>query len=147
VIGYAERCVFSSRQQEAYRLARALVGRLVDSYVAPPRRSVRCHELARAVARRLVDAGHEARVVDGHLGAIQHSWVILADPIVRDAILDVYVPGRLPQVQLVDGHPFISSAYQVGEVHDVDVLAEEADRLYAEMALPGMVAAGAGLVS
>ena len=67
---------------------------------------IRCHELARAVGKSLGLA-----VQDGLYGFVEHSWLWLSSP---DAdyrrfpryhlpkILDVYVPGSLPQVQLVD---------------------------------------------
>lgn len=52
---------------------------------------VRCHELARAVGEVL-----ELFVVDGSYGACDHSWLVLPSGV----ILDVYVPARMPQVQL-----------------------------------------------
>lgn len=59
---------------------------------------IRCHELARAVARL-----YDLVVVDGHMGDAEHSWCLC--PMRGTAapwLLDVYVPGRLPMVQLVD---------------------------------------------
>ena len=40
---------------------------------------------------------HKIDVVDGHCGPIDHSWLRCSG-----VILDVYAPGRLPAVQLVD---------------------------------------------
>ncbi len=60
---------------------------------------VRCHELARVVAKRLhAQMTTPIRVVDGvyETGA-QHSWCVTP----RGHILDVYTVARIPPVQLV----------------------------------------------
>lgn len=69
-----------------------------------PRRGdeVRCHELARAVHRCL--GGLRTAVADGYLGFVEHSWLELPGRLV----LDVYAPGRLPQVQLVSTHSSVA---------------------------------------
>jgi site-specific recombinase XerD len=67
MIGYSERAVFSARSAEVYRAARALVSRVV-SHLDREGREIRCHELARAVAKHLVRQGYELLVVDGVLG-------------------------------------------------------------------------------
>ncbi len=58
---------------------------------------VRCHELARFVLRHLEVQG--PFVVDGKRDCYEHSWVMLP----TRNVLDVYVPGHLPQVALVAG--------------------------------------------
>lgn len=79
--------------------ATQLVGRL------PEDMTLRCHELARAIGRVL-----ELPVQDGQYGPVEHSWLWLEEapfPEHREQqrcwpnILDVYVPGSLPMVQLV----------------------------------------------
>jgi len=75
----------------------------------------RCHEVARAV-RNLLGTG---RVIDGHYGKCDHTWIELhrKDDVYVPVILDVYAAGRVPQVQLVDmfwGLPH-KKAYTVGE--------------------------------
>lgn len=117
---------------------------------------VRCHELARAASkalfdlnrRKLAEAGAELVVVDGRLWSIDHSWVQIVEeqgswrhtagmPIYREFrkrfILDVYCPGRAPQVQLLDGDHFaIARGYEVGTMRtDVDLIMVE--RLTREM--------------
>lgn len=62
-------------------------------------RLLRCHELARAVAFVF-----ELEVVDGHRAYVEHSWCVTPTTAlaVFPRIIDVYVPGCLPSVQLVD---------------------------------------------
>lgn len=60
-------------------------------------RYVRCHELARFVLRHLDSSG--PFVVDGKRDCYEHSWIMLP----TKCVLDVYVPGHLPQVALVAG--------------------------------------------
>lgn len=83
----------------------------------------RCHELARAVCARLcgMDTYNELSlaVVDGQLGPIEHTWINVGYPQswprpAHQAILDVYTPGRIPQVQLIDDHHFLTHEYQAG---------------------------------
>lgn len=64
---------------------------------------IRCHELARAVGRIL-----ELPVSDGRYGVrgllrVDHSWLRVGNwhNWYDTKILDVYVPGALPQVQLL----------------------------------------------
>ncbi len=81
---------------------------------------LRCHELARAVARGLVHRGHSGvTVIDGQLYMIEHSWLLLPPSrlpaAMRPALLDVYCPGRLPQVQLIDDHFVVSRGYKAGK--------------------------------
>lgn len=102
---YSERHVFSATELRQLQLATRMVASLSHS-LPGVNCEVRCHELARAVGHLL-----DLPVVDGYYGhGIEHSW-LWTSPLVRvqaDAyspwalpnILDVYVPGGLPQVQL-----------------------------------------------
>ncbi|MGD9749425.1 MAG: hypothetical protein AB7W59_00355 [Acidimicrobiia bacterium] len=68
-------------------------------------RSIRCHEVARAVHALLTAAPHlpyRGEVHDGVMNAVEHSWLLLLGPDGRGrAILDTYTMARLPPVQLV----------------------------------------------
>jgi len=62
-------------------------------------RWVRCHEVA-----RIVGAVLGLPVQDGHYGMMEHSWLWTAPCVhmgVAPNVLDCYVPGRAPAVQLV----------------------------------------------
>jgi len=110
---YAERTVFSAAHLEAWRRATVLVACLGDDWGD----ELRCHELSRAVAHVLVKEGASCVVRDGLIHAIEHSWILLRDAsglLEAYAILDVYAPGRLPQVQLVDDHFAVSRGYEPG---------------------------------
>ena len=93
---YAQRVIFTDHHLKPYRLAVELVDRVSSAWG----NELRCHELARAVLRclshRLPD--HRLIVVDGKCGPVEHSWIQFDDSL----ILDVYAPGRIPPVQLVD---------------------------------------------
>jgi hypothetical protein len=56
--------------------------------------------------------------------AVEHTWLTYTcnDPEApRRFILDVYTPGRLPQVQLIDEHFSIARGYNSGEARkDID---------------------------
>lgn len=97
---YSARKVFAPRElrllARAERLVACAPGKLHGEYV-------RCHELARAVGRIL-----GLPVADGWYGFVEHSWLWTKQPDLVDGplgllpnILDVYVPGRVPQVELV----------------------------------------------
>lgn len=109
--GYAETDVFSSQELSILKRAEALVAavpaRLNLPHIPNDERIVRCHELARAVGRIL-----NLHVVDGRFGIIDHSWLEMEYCRHARHILDVYVPGALPAVQIVDMtvqyHPMIS---------------------------------------
>ena len=96
--GYAEREVFTERELTLLNMATALVDLVPYELDGEP---VRCHELARAVGV-VLDLQHE----DGKFGFVEHTW-LWTSPLGEIApwhlpnILDVYVPGSLPQVQLV----------------------------------------------
>lgn len=100
--GYSELEVFGPEALQAFRAAEDLVERF-------PERDergelLRCHEISRVVAR-VIRLGFDIEVVDGRYetGA-EHSWCCITKQIgkyARKAILDPYVVGRLPPVQLV----------------------------------------------
>lgn len=92
--------LFTRREVRLWETATALVASLPNLHG----KVVRCHELARAVGFLL-----DLEVVDGHYGTVEHSWLYTCSknggipiPGCRLRILDVYVPGGLPMVQLVD---------------------------------------------
>jgi hypothetical protein len=116
-----------------------LVNRVSDRHLD----EVRCHELARAAWAALMDlnlhklgkANATLELVDGQLGAIEHSWLMYRwhDPIApKQFILDVYCPGRMPQVQLIDTHVFIARNYDQGPAR-TDIKHEMTSMLLAEM--------------
>lgn len=93
---------------------------------------IRCHELARAVLLELPPEarnGDDALVVqDGRVDHIEHSWLRF---IKSSHIIDVYRPGVLPSVMLVD--QFIASgSYHPGSRRD-DISTVCVKRLRQEM--------------
>ncbi len=108
--GYAAAEIFSACELQF--LARAQ--RLVE--LAPHEldgKLVRCHELARAVGSVL-----DLVTVDGWYGMADHSWLCTTPPREFDTppnILDVYAPGRLPQVQLVHSTTHLPFEYRRGD--------------------------------
>jgi len=94
VISYSEVHIFRPPQLRAFRLATAVVYNVQD-----PDLKIRCHEIVRAVwnvlaSRQIKDI--KIRIVDGHYGDIEHSWLMLDND-----VLDVYCCGALPMVQLI----------------------------------------------
>ena len=87
---YAETEVFSDAEHGLLRDVALLVDLVPHKWNGD---WVRCHELARFVAR--VD---NLQVVDGKCNLVEHSWLLTPE---RN-ILDVYAVGRLPMVQFVD---------------------------------------------
>lgn len=122
MITYAERACFRDVHLKLLALAQSCVGRVSNTWG----NDLRCHELARAVHR--VVGSHQAKlvVVDGHCGPIEHSWLLCADGV----ILDVYAPGRLPAVQIVDA--LVGSAYRPGAARR-DIMQWIVDQLVVEM--------------
>lgn len=114
VPSYAFREVFRSEEVEQFAKISARVGSIRFYNQANLVRGfdgeVRCHELARAVARvwRTLD------VIDGKYGIVEHSWLV--DPRFPYHVIDTYTPGALPQVQLIDVSPLgIPNRYHPGE--------------------------------
>jgi hypothetical protein len=118
MITYAERSCFRQAHLRLLAHVQACVSRVSNSWG----NELRCHELARSVAEVIDDA----TVVDGKCGPVEHTWLVLSD----GAILDPYVPGRLPAVQLID--PIVGATYRPGENRD-DIRQEIVDRLVMEM--------------
>ena len=120
MIGYAEEVVFTAADLALLELATALVAK------APGKVDgewVRCHEIARAVGRLL-----QLQWVDGKYDACAHSWLLVR----RRVILDVYVPARLPQVQLVDTScPWANANYHPDPNHRTDIDRALVEKLHA----------------
>lgn len=114
MISYAQRQI-NAEFLKVYGLSLARVAK-VPSHLDESGREIRCHELARAVARELLRRASlgtpSIRVVDGRLGVIAHSWLELTAASKDQTIMDVYTPGRVPQVQLIDKHPIITDCYK-----------------------------------
>lgn len=120
---YTEREVFGDASQALWADAVAIVERIPSTWG----NELRCHELSRAVAELLRLRGGSwfitsaVKVVDGKLGAIEHSWLVCVQrtrggtTYVKQPILDVYCPGRMPQVQLIDDYFAVSRGYEIGE--------------------------------
>ena len=107
--GYTSTHCLSPREVEIFELVTAFVAALPerDREGAP----VRCHEVARAVARYLDLVGVVGvQVVDGRYFAAEHTWLVLGSRL----ILDTYAVARLPVVQLI--LPWFGSVepYQAG---------------------------------
>jgi hypothetical protein len=120
VITYAERACFRAAHLRLLDRVEMYVARVSNSWG----NELRCHELARAVHRVVGEPDH--LVVDGKCGPIEHSWLYLSDGV----ILDPYVPGRMPAVQLVD--LVVGTAYRPGDPRD-DIRQAVVDRLVLEM--------------
>lgn len=120
MIAYAAQEVFSAPEQFLLTKAQALIGAAPTYDLGGE--LIRCHELARAVGRVL-----ELTVQDGFYGFVEHSWLWLSMPTPDyrrfpryhlPKILDVYVPGSLPQVQLVDTASGLCHRYLPAEPRD-----------------------------
>lgn len=94
---YSETNVFSNEALNAFKAAERMVRALPDHPAGGE--PWRCHEVARVIGDW---TGLE--VVDGHYGAVEHSWLTLED---GKTILDVYAVGSLPQVRLVHASPLL----------------------------------------
>lgn len=112
--GFAESEVFEPFEVELWKKATALVERL-PAHVNDDE-EVRCHEVARVVGEQL-----GLMVRDGHFGFVEHSW-LWVEPYEGSGeqlwrlpnILDVYVPGELPQVQLIHTTSALPMPYRFG---------------------------------
>jgi hypothetical protein len=141
---YSERQMFTKRELALLRAAEVCVRAATDP---DPNNPVRCHELARAVARTLdLEASTAVQFQDGYYGHVEHSWLWTTpvDPVrlLRRAawptILDVYSVGRLPMVQLVAARPGAlpheRGAFTLDDPRDPsDVWGGEVQRLVGEM--------------
>ena len=120
MITYVERVCFSPRHMAILARVEVYVARVSKAWG----NELRCHEIARAV--HLVIDMHKLIVVDGKCGPIEHSWLCFAEGV----ILDPYVPGRMPPVQLID--PIVGVAYRHGSPR-TDIRCAIVDRLVLEM--------------
>jgi hypothetical protein len=107
--GEAYRNVFLLREMTLFDQACTLVSRVPYEVLGSV---VRCHEMVRA-ASVILDLTFE----DGFYGMVEHSWLWLEprqplSPSPR--ILDVYVPGRIPQVQMIDSITSLPWEYRRG---------------------------------
>ena len=135
---YAERQIFSERAMAMWCDAVDLIKRVSPTW----NNELRCHELARAAQTalnklRFRSEPYELRVVDGRLYSIDHSWLVYEVPRYRELyarrILDVYCPGRLPQVQLIDGDHFaVTCGYEPGKTR-TDIRLDVVKKLVREM--------------
>ncbi len=98
---YAESEVFSDQEISLWNVATKFVAGMPSKNGD---RYIRCHELAWVTGKRL---GLDVQVGIYHIGA--HSWLWVPSKRKNPGtgkpyynILDVYVPGQLPQVQLID---------------------------------------------
>ena len=112
--GYSELEVFCADAVHAFHAATDLVLRLPERDISGE--LLRCHEVARVVGR-VFRLGFPIEVVDGRYetGA-EHSWCRLVLPNKQQAILDPYVVGRLPPVQLVAVVSTLPCRYQAREL-------------------------------
>lgn len=103
--GYAERAVFTRDEVRLYSRARRASGALFGADFD----AVRCHELARAFGE-VLGLPHQ----DGRFQGVEHTW-LWTRPISPEElranewevsnppnVLDVYVPGMVPIVALLD---------------------------------------------
>lgn len=107
---YSEAEVFSASELAPFKAAQAYVDRLDERRLADSSgvvKTIRCHELTRAVGR-LLKLAHEDGVycpAESNGGGVDHSWLCVPHHgdgrISNFSILDVYSVGRLPQVQLL----------------------------------------------
>jgi hypothetical protein len=108
MIPYVETEFFSKEEMALYHKACWLVHQIPDDFP----QEIRCHELAQAVGRIL-----DLPYVDGFYGCVNHTWLWTRHPTHeeigfldrggwthdnRPRILDVYFPGVIPQVVLID---------------------------------------------
>lgn len=121
MITYAERSCFGSTHQRPRARVEALVARVSSAWG----NELRCHELARAV-HLVVSNEFVLAIEDGKCGPVEHSWLRFSDGV----ILDPYVPGRLPSVQIID--PIVGAAYRPSDPRD-DIRQWIIDRLVLEM--------------
>lgn len=113
--GYAERApdIFTPEEIDLFHKATAIVAALPDHEDFG---AIRCHELARFVAEEL-----SLPFKDGFFGFVEHTW-LWTEPYEGEGeqlwrlpnILDVYVPGHVPQVQLIHTTTALPVNYRFG---------------------------------
>lgn len=108
--GYSEAEVFGRQEIQFLNAAQVLVRKFPSHDLTGE--WIRCHEVARVVATSL-----GLQVMDGFYGMADHSWLWTSElrPFEPPPnILDVYCPGRLPQVQLVHSSNYLPFEYRRG---------------------------------
>jgi hypothetical protein len=102
---YADRKIFTNQEIEIWYLAVGIVDRVVHHD------DCRCHELARAAYRVILDKLPAATLIveDGKVGPVEHSWIRIAP---AGTVLDVYRPGTKPSVLLIDS--LVANEYKIG---------------------------------
>lgn len=119
---YAEAEIFSKEELNLRNTAARLISTIPDDFPVGKYEELRCHELARAMAQ-VLDIGFS----DGWYGMVNHSWC-WTEKFEQDEcrtlpnVLDVYAPGRIPQVQLISTSPHLPFEYRRGDLRDdIDV--------------------------
>lgn len=127
--GYAYEEVFTAEERKLQARAAKLVAKAPYLFGGS---HVRCHELARAVAKVL---GLKNAVCDGWFGMVEHTWLWTTphQPLAfLPNVLDVYRPGCHPQVVLVHTSSTLPFDYRRGDKRkDIDPIV--VDRLVAAM--------------
>lgn len=119
MIGYAEKEVFTPKELSLWQRAVNLVEKVPYELRGE---SIRCHELARAVGR-VLGLDHE----DGKFGFVEHTWLWVEPldrtiaPWVMPNVIDVYVPGSVPSVQLVHMATGLPTRYFLASVSDLQI--------------------------
>jgi hypothetical protein len=111
MIGYAHKEVFNQFEISCFKDARNLMDRMPSHDTDG--NWIRCHELVRAVGPEL-----GLPWMDGSYGMVEHSWLWTRpfEPFTPvPNILDLYCPGRLPQVQLIHSSAHLPYEYRRGE--------------------------------
>lgn len=144
---WAAREYFAPWELRAWHIATRAVERCTLVTLDPDERptEVRCHELARAVYDKLINSQRLTEadlascvvlpsVVDGKWGAIDHSWITWATRR-GQTILDPYVPGAMPMVQLLDASTITKrgEVYVASHAWRTDIRQYEIKRLLREM--------------
>jgi len=106
MITYAERVCFPQAEIATWTRACDLVRRVEFD-------GCRCHELARAVLLALTGDLPTLLIQDGKVGFVEHTWLRFT---ATGNVLDVYRPGVLPGVLLVDG--MLAGDYKIGAVRN-----------------------------
>jgi hypothetical protein len=140
MISHVEREIFTPEEVAVWCDAVDLVRRVSVQWG----NELRCHELVRAAHKCLGQLGRRTEIVDGKLFAIEHSWLSIVGPaappgLVRDlrlySLLDVYCPGRLPQVQIIHNHFIVARGYEEGPAR-TDINESIVARVVLEMERP-----------
>lgn len=133
MLGYACLRIFTEWERELWHRATRMVELAPE--IDETGELIRCHELARAVGRVL-----ELEVCDGRFGFVEHSWLWLTESMYREDdgsfpkfaapnVLDVYVPGVLPLVQLAHAASALPFPYAPAWTPRIDIRESTVDYL------------------